>query len=624
VKGWVWLVCLLLAAGLACAPGPGSRAPRVLVLGFDGMDPQLLQRFLDQGALPHFRQLIQEGGDFKTLGTTNPPQSPVAWSTFITGLDPAEHGVLDFVHRDPQTLTALPSLNAVEEGEYQLLREGTPFWRHLEEAGVPARLVKIPASFPALEPSGTYLTDMGTPDLEGTYGTYSFYTDATTTAPPGPQQGGRRVQVEVRDNQVLASLVGPDRSSLSFQVAIDRPAGAALVEISGQQQTLLKPGEWSDWIPVDFPRRDSSWRVVRGMVRVYLQSLEPFALYVSPPNIDPLDPVISISQPHRYASLLAQECGRFYTQGMPEETAALLDGLFTDQDFLRQNQLVIDERRRLLEHELARFESGLLFFYVSSTDILSHLYWNTIDPDHPGYDQERAKKYGHVILGSYQLADDFLGEAMAAVDRETTIVVLSDHGFAPYRRSVQLNQWLREHDYQTASGPSLADIDWADTEAYAVGFNGLYLNLQGREAQGQVPLERRQALLEKLRSQLELWRDPDSGQKMIASLEVLPLPEDPALRALTPDLLVGYARGYRASWETALGGVGSDPGSSLVSDNTQAWSGDHLIAPQLVPGVLLSNRPIRRSNPALRDLAPSLLELYRVPPDRGWSGTSIW
>lgn len=622
MKGWVRALALgtLLVGGLACARFQAPK-PRVLVLGFDGMDPVLLRRFMAEGALPHFNRLLEEGGDFQTLGTTNPPQSPVAWSTFITGLDPQNHGVLDFVHRDPTALRPIPSLNAVEDDEIKMLREGTPFWRRLEAAGVPARLVKIPANFPAVEKSGTYLTDMGTPDLEGTYGTYSYYTDAAAPPkPPAQQRGGRRVQVEVRQGVVKATLVGPEKAALPFQASIDLTAGAALLEIKGQRPTLLRPGEWSPWIPVDFPQSSSSWRTARGMVRVYLQSLEPFALYVSPPNIDPVAPVIPISQPSRYATLLAQECGRFYTQGMPEETGALLDGLFSDADFLRQNQLVIDERKRLFASELGRFEEGLLFFYVSSIDIVSHLYWNTIDPDHPGYDSTRAKSYGHIILNSYKLADEFLGQAMAVVGRDTTIVVLSDHGFAPYHKSVHLNSWLREQGYQKATGSSMAELNWPQTRVYGVGFNGLYLNLEGREARGVVKPEQRQALLKELSSRLEQMRDPSTGHKVIASLQILPQPESPTLRALTPDMLVGYARGYRASWETALG----DAGPGLIADNKQAWSGDHLIAPELVPGVLLASRPIKEKTPNLRDLGPSLLDLYDVEPDPGWSGHSIW
>ena len=606
---------VLLLAGLACGRG---RAPKVLVLGFDGMDPVLLRQFMAQGKLPNFSRLAQEGC-FLPLGTTNPPQSPVAWSTFITGLDPQGHGVFDFVHRDPTALTPIPSLNGVEDGHFQLLREGTPFWRYLEKAGIPARLVKLPAIFPTDEHSGTYLTDMGTPDLEGTYGTYSFYSDAPPPASTHPQAGGRRIQIEVRDGVVKGSLVGPPKAdkegeneTLPFQVQVDTKTGAALFEVQ-DQKALLKPGEWSAWLPVTFPSAN-------GMVMVYLQSLQPhFSLYTSPINIDPANAVIPVSYPPRYAHALYEECGRFYTQGMPEETAALLDGLFTDEDYLKQNSIVVEERRRLFQAELAKFQEGLFFFYVSSSDILAHLYWNTIDPQHPGYKKERAEKYEHVILSAYTLADEFVGQAMQAAGGDTTLLVISDHGFAPFRRAVNLNLWLREHGYQRNPGKTMSQMDWAATRVYAVGFNSLYLNLEGREAKGIVPPAERNRVLGELSHKLLALKDPKTGQKVISKVEILP-PGSGPLKDVTPDLLVGYARGYRASWETALG----EAGESLLEDNTGAWSGDHLINPDLVPGVLLANRPAPALEPRLRDLAPTLLKLYGVTLPDGLSGQPLW
>ncbi len=607
-----FLIMLLIQS---CAT---RKAPKVLVLGFDGMDPVLLRQFMDEGAMPNFLKLSQQGG-MSTLGTTNPPQSPVAWSTFITGVDPSDHGVFDFVHRDPEKLEVIPSLTEVRDGRYSMVREGVPFWRHLEKAGIPTKLVKLPACFPAVEKSGTYLTDMGTPDLEGSYGTYSFYTDEPMTATPAARTGGRRLQVEVREGTVKASLVGPLKSgggseSLPFDVLIDGEAGAALFRAGGEQ-ALLKAGEWSSWLPVKFPS-------AHGMVRVYLKSLQPhFELYVTPINIDPLDPVIPISHPGGFARELAHDCGRFYTQGLPEETDALLDGLFSDDDFLSQNSLVVQERETLFQRELERFDQGLLFFYVSSTDILSHLYWNTIDPDHPGYSRERADKYRGIIKSSYQLADRFLGEAMRSSGTETTVIALSDHGFAPFRRSVQLNLWLRRQGYQKGEGEGLSGIDWERTRVYAAGFNSLYVNLQGREAKGVVAPSERTALLKRLAEELRQFRDPKSGESVVESAEILPLPEDAGLRLRSPDLLVGYRRGYRASWETALGGAGAD----LLADNMQAWSGDHLMSPDQVPGVLLCSRPLAaESRPHLRDLAPSILALYSLPPDRSWKGVPLW
>ena len=566
---------------------------------------------MNEGHLPNFRRL-SEVGSLQSLGTTDPPQSPVAWSTFITGLEPNFHGIFDFVHRDPKTLRPIPSLTRVEDGASRLLREGIPFWHYLEKAGVPCKLIKIPANFPPEDRTGHYLTDMGTPDLEGTYGTYSFYTDATSVQKQeAVRSGGRRVQLEKREGGFSASFVGANNDALPFRVSVDAGSSAALLEIA-DQRLLLKPGEWSSWIPLEFPSSS-------GMVRLYLQSLTPtFALYASPVNIDPQNPAVPISEPQDFAQKLSRECGRFYTQGMPEETAGLMDGIFSDTEFLQQNQLVVDERQRLFDNALKHFDQGFLFFYVSSADIISHLYWNATDKNHPGYDPQRAKLFGNEILKSYQLADRFLGQALSSIDSQTTIFALSDHGFAPFYRAVHLNRWLRDQHLQDGEGALMADIDWSKTQAYAVGFNSLYLNLQNRESQGIVSTAKRQALLSNLSKKLLALKDPHTGKSVVASVEQVDPGPGQGIDLRSPDLLVGYRRGYRASWETALG----DAGPVLFEDNKKAWSGDHLMAPGEVPGVLVCNRKLL--GPAtLKDLAPTFLELYQVPPPGIWNGRSL-
>ncbi len=611
-RQWLLILGAVLTLVLAMVIGNRSTSPvpKVLVLGFDGLDPQLLRRFVSEGHLPNFQRL-SETGSLQELATTDPPQSPVAWSTFITGLEPNFHGIFDFVHRDPETMQPIPSLTLIEDGTARLLREGIPFWHYLEEAGVPCHLIKIPANFPPEEPTGHYLTDMGTPDLEGTYGTYSFYTNGPPPQVEVVRSGGRRVQVEKRNGSFQASFVGPNNDALPFRASVNAESTAALLEIA-DQRVLLKPGEWSAWLPLKFSNS-------RGIVRLYLQSLNPtFALYASPVNIDPENPVVPISEPSGFARKLALECGRFYTQGMPEETAGLLDGILSDAEFLQQNQLVVGERQLLFDNALRNFDEGFLFFYVSSTDIISHLYWNATDDKHPGYDPDRARLFGEEILKSYKLADRFLGQALSSVDSRTTLFALSDHGFAPFYRSVHLNRWLRDKKHQKGQGSLMADIDWSRTEAYAVGFNSLYLNLAGREAHGIVSQTKRRVLLESLTKELLKLKDPKTGKPVIATIEQVQAGPQDGVDLRAPDLLIGYHRGYRASWETAVG----DAGSVLLEDNKKAWSGDHLMSPGEVPGVLLCNRKL--SGPAhLRDLAPTFLDLYKVRPPNNWPGHSL-
>ena len=184
----------LLLAGLGtcgiCAAG-GTPA-RMIILGVDGMDPKLLQQYMDEGRMPNLSRLAATGG-FMPLQTSMPAQSPVAWSTFITGLDPGGHGIFDFLHLDRATLTPYMSTSRIHDAsitvpvgrwrvplgsqKIELLRRGTAFWELLENHGVRTRLFQMPANYPPVETSGRAISGMGTPDLQGTSGVFTLFTD---------------------------------------------------------------------------------------------------------------------------------------------------------------------------------------------------------------------------------------------------------------------------------------------------------------------------------------------------------------------------------------------------------------------------------------------------------------
>ena len=125
---------------------------------------------------------------------------------------------------------------------------------------------------------------------------------------------------------------------------------------------FLKEGEWSDWIQVDFeavPYLVS----ISAIGRFYLQQVRPhFRLYVSPLQIDPMQPAMPISTPEDWSHELAEELGYFYTQNLPEDTAALDEGIFDGREFWQQSQFVFGELRRGLDYSLRNFKEGLLFF----------------------------------------------------------------------------------------------------------------------------------------------------------------------------------------------------------------------------------------------------------------------
>jgi len=163
-------------------------------------------------------------------------------------------------------------------------------------------------------------------------------------------------------------------------------------------------------------------------------------------------------------------------------------------------------------------------------------------------------------------------------------------------------------------------VDWSHSRAYGLGLNGIYLNLKGRERDGIVDPADRDALLREISEKLLAVRDPADGKPVIKRVyradEVYAGP----YAASAPDLIVGYYRGYRASWATTQG----DLEEQVLSDNDSAWSADHCIAADEVPGVLFSNRPIDREDPALVDLAPTILNVFGMATPPEMTGRSVF
>lgn len=644
---------LLLCAGavflFSCQSGKWRGDRKLVILGIDGMDPQLLKKFMAEGKMPNFSSLAQKGS-FRLLTTSIPPQSPVAWSNLITGMNAGGHGIFDFIHRDPRTLQPYFSASRVEPpkhgihlgnwviplggGSAEQLRQGKSFWETLDDYGVPNLIFRMPSNFPPVKAKGHTLSGMGTPDLRGSYGTFSFYTDNPMSS-AGFVEGGQIIPVEVKDSQVTANLVGPDNSFRKgsppalepFTISVDPLEPVAKFSVQ-DEKFVLREGEWSDWVHIQFKLIPFIGNV-KGICRFYLKQAHPrFELYVSPVNIDPADPALPISTPKEYSRELAEEGGEYYTQGISEDTKARSAGVLDDKEYLQQSRTVLAEHRRIFDVEFPKFRSGLFFFYFSSLDLNSHMLWRLIDQKHPEYDASLAAEYGSALPEFYQQVDQVLGEVLQHADDRTTVMVLSDHGFAPYNRSFNLNTWLLKHGYITlkaepnpGQSEAFANVDWSHTRAYGLGLNGLYLNLRGREREGIVESgAQAEALLKQIREELLDVRDPQNNLQAITRIDLAGEVYQGPYAHQGPDLIVGYNRGYRAGWQTILGNFPAD----VFEDNSNPWSGDHCMDYTLVPGVLLSNRPIHIASPSLTDIAPTIFAEFGIPTPGSMMGHSVF
>lgn len=586
---------------------------KIVILGFDGLSPKIVEAMMAEGKLPAFKKLAQTGS-YRHLATTNPAQSPVAWSGFITGKNPGKHGIYDFVARDPKTYKLKLSLSDVADGRPKPVLKSKGFWHYTSEKRVPAVILECPMTFPAQALYGRMISGMGTPDILGTEGTFSFFTteDLKAIKPIG----GKVFHVN-RSSVMVMHLTGPriatllgktENTKIPFKATFkDRQT----VTIEYQSNRFdLKTGEWSSWKDVTF--NVGPLKRIKGILKFYLVETEPeFKLYVSPINLDPREPFFPISYPPTYSRELAEAIGPYHTQGMPMDTWSVNEKRIHEAAFLENTENLFKETKARLDFELNRFDKGVLFSYFEFPDIIQHMFWRYIDPKHPIYEKNDA--YKKTIEEWYQKMDGVLSGVMEKISDDDILIVLSDHGFDTFRRSVHVNSWLKEQGYLALKDPEaslgrelLRDIDWPKTKAYSIGFGAVYINQKGREGQGVVaPGEETEQLKQDISGKMEHWLDDKYNERVIRKVYKKEEIFHGSYAKDAPDLFIGFNIGYESSWQTALGGVMPH----LIEDNQKKWSGSHLFDPALIPGIIFSNRKIQSDAPSIYDIAPTILHI---------------
>ncbi len=627
------------------SPKTKTDIKRVIIIGLDGMDPGLAKEFMDEGKLPNFKKLSDEG-TFSKLGTSYPSISPVAWSSFMTGVDPSHHNIFDFITRDPCTYQ--PMLTSADIGKaskvlpigkymiplgkpkMRLLRKSQPFWKILGKYGIFSSILRVPITFPPEKFNGVMLSGMCVPDLRGSQGTFSHYT--TDKERTNIETGGESRFVEVNNNIIETELVGPENHlvknggelKLPIKIKLDEQNVKAQIEIS-DQSFELEPKTYSPWIRIIF--KAGLGIKVHGICRFYINSIAPdFDMYVTPINIDPEEPALPISHPFIFSVYLAKLIGSYGTLGLAEDTWALNEGVIDEDAFLKQSYLLYEEREKMFLNALEKTPRGLVTCVFDTTDRVQHMFFRCLDAEHPANRGKEVKKYKSVIEELYIKMDGLIGKALEKVDENTVLGVISDHGFTQFKRGVNLNSWLYKEGYlalregNTTSGDWLENVDWERTKAFSLGLAGIFINRKGREASGIVEEgEELQTLKNDMIEKLSGLLDEETGG--ISIIEVLDTERAHSgpYKYDAPDLLVGYNAGYRSSWGCAVGRVTE----SVFEDNTKHWSGDHCVDPKIVPGVLFMNRKISKENPHLNDMAPTVLDLFGVEIPKYMKGSPL-
>jgi hypothetical protein len=457
---------------------------------------------------------------------------------------------------------------------------------------------------------------MCVPDLKGSQGTFCF----CTTRAQGDEfrEGGVRIPVESNGAGFHSYVPGPDsplgtgeEMRAHFKIRPEVAKKRARIEV-GSENFTLEIGEYSPWVPIKFSA--GMGFTARGICRFYLKEISPeVEVYVTPVNIDPGRPDLPISHPVTYSIYLAKLFGPYATLGLAEDTWALNEEVLDDDAFLAQCYSNHEDRERMFFDALEKTPQGLCACVFDTTDRVQHMFWRYLDADHPAARGVPKDERPQVIQKLYERMDSLVGRVMDKIDAETMLLVISDHGFQSFNREMNLNAWLHQNGYlalkegKTESGDWFEDVDWSRTKAYTMGLNGLYLNVKGREREGIVNAGKEaEALKDELREKLNGLVDPGLGTVAITGMFDCDGVYAGPYVDNAPDLIVGYGKGFRASWDSVMGKVTG----TIFEDNIKAWSGDHCVDPRLVPGVLFSNRKITVEKPAIVDVAPTIMKLF--------------
>jgi len=437
------------------------------------------------------------------------------------------------------------------------------------------------------------------------------------------------------DKMKAAELEAREDVRLPVTIHWNKPGKSATVDI-GDNSIHLGEHQWSKWINLDFTI--NLLVRVHGMAQLYLIGAGPeLQLYISPVNWKPDNPPAPMSSPSRLSADIYERVGPYRTLGWAEATWPLNEDRIDEKVFMDDLYRAFDDRAQVILQRIDTKQWDLLVGVIESTDRVQHMMWRLIDPAHPMYDRALAARFGDSIERVYRKCDEFVGEVISRVDAGTPILIVSDHGFHSFRQSVNLNTWLVQEGFMAIAGRQPGDkklqdlfggggtfwenVDWARTKAYAMGLGQIYVNLKGREGRGIVAAADSGAVQDALAGRLMTMTDPNTGAKMVDAVYKRDDIYKGAFLNNASELQVGFADGYRVSWQSTLGG--SPPG--IVYPNMKKWSGDHgSFDYKQTSGVLISSRPLGAGAVDIMDIAPTVLKYFGVPIPQDIDGKPIF
>lgn len=588
---------------------------KVVILGLDGLSPHLVEKYWENGDLPNLKKLAEQGS-YRRMRTTTPGVSPVAWSSFQTGVNPGKHGIFDFLTADRKRyLAVLSSVKTKtftkrnflgvrkEKVSSTLLRMSKPFWSLLGKYGIRSTVIRVPITYPPEPLDGRLLSGMCVPDLRGTQGSY------TVMAPEGDDTqftGG--IGCTLRHHEKgwwVGSVPGPDGCE-PVDVLLKRVNNNFWDIRSGNEKIKVEAGKLSGWLTICYRAGRTK---VRGIARFRIT--EGPVVYCTALHVDPSSPVVPLSHPVHYSRYLAGAVGQFATLGLAEDTWALSNGHLNEESFLDMAWAYYGERKRMFTNALTNGKDGLAVCVFDTSDRIQHMFWG--DGQEPG----------SVIHKMYLEMDRLVGETVERMKKNQRLVVMSDHGFTAFHTCIDFNRWLVDNGYMVLEegvqtiDASYHGVDWSQTRAYAMGLSGINLNMKDREGMGIVTKAEADPLMNEIKEKLLQLKDGDKN--VIRSVKFARDIYTGGYKDRSPDIIPGTDTGYRADWGCVTGCVGR----KTIYPNDKHWNGDHCHDSDLVKGVLFTSWKHESDNPSIMDVAPTVLKMLGVKPPGYMDGRTL-
>jgi predicted AlkP superfamily phosphohydrolase/phosphomutase len=543
--------------GLLTAAGTAYRrqGPGVIILSLSGAGADLIEQYMAGGFMPNLTKLAEKGMKAQHAQSIDPPLSTPAHASISSGCFPDKTGVIADKYHSPQD-DFTGSVSALNGPEMAV----EPVWRGAMRHGLrtaavfwPGAGADLPEQFALRQPfdgaqdTADYTVAYGESYAPSAQHTLTFtvasgwenaprsfsplqegllhITTPSTTLRPFDEAQGRLGSGQGSGHRHEDALV----SALNVLAVDTRDDGLANYDIfylcrfkeMDEDSAPLVEGQWAAVTISPHLRGGAYFKITASNL---MSLTNPFSPTVPITVTAPISLTVFQSQvSYNQASpieLLQEVSERFGFFPPPPDRRALQQGWITPEDYLAMAETQSRWMMEVAIHIYTTYQPDLMLTGQSPLSEIVRRFL-LLDERQPGYSSERAEEYAGYRERGAQIADASLGQLLAATDlKNTTLLVVSDHGLAPVHTVVYLNTILEQAGFLSFQELPGFPIDATSSKALALASGGsahIYLNLRERERPGVVPQEEYPALLDELVSTLSEVRGPN-GQPVFARI----------------------------------------------------------------------------------------------------------